>query len=32
MPKAVVNSGLADAVVPLKEIAGMIVKYMGVEQ
>lgn len=31
MPKAVVNTGLADAVVPLKEIAGMIVKYLGVE-
>ncbi|NLH97501.1 MAG: chemotaxis response regulator protein-glutamate methylesterase [Clostridiaceae bacterium] len=32
MPKAVVNTGMADAVVPLKEIAGMIVKYLGVEQ
>jgi two-component system chemotaxis response regulator CheB len=32
MPRAVVNTGLADAVVPLKEIAGMIVKYLGVEQ
>ncbi|HOQ06599.1 MAG TPA: chemotaxis response regulator protein-glutamate methylesterase [Clostridiales bacterium] len=32
MPKAVVNTGLADAIVPLKEIAGMIVKYLGVEQ
>jgi len=32
MPKAVVNAGIADAVVPLKEIAAVIVKYMGVEQ
>jgi two-component system chemotaxis response regulator CheB len=32
MPRAVVNAGLADAVVPLKEIAGMIVKFLGVEQ
>lgn len=32
MPRSVINSGIADAVVPLKEIAGMIVKYVGVEQ
>ncbi len=32
MPKSVANAGIADAVVPLKEIAGVLVKYMGVEQ
>jgi two-component system chemotaxis response regulator CheB len=32
MPKSAVATGMVDAVVPLKEIAGVIVKYMGVEQ
>ncbi|NLK86665.1 MAG: chemotaxis response regulator protein-glutamate methylesterase [Clostridiaceae bacterium] len=32
MPKSAISTGLVDAIVPLKEIAGVIVKYMGVEQ
>ena len=32
MPKSAVNTGVVDVVVPLKEIAGVIVKYMGVDQ
>lgn len=32
MPKAAVNTGVVDAVVPLKEIAEAIVKYLGVDQ
>lgn len=32
MPKSAVNTGVVDAVVPLKEIAEVIVKYMGVDQ
>ena len=32
MPKSAVSTGAVDAIVPLKEIAGVIVKYMGVEQ
>lgn len=30
MPKAAADTGIVDEVVPLKEIAGVIVKYMGV--
>ena len=32
MPKSAVNTGVVDAIVPLKEIAGVIVKYLGVDQ
>ncbi len=32
MPKSAISTGVVDAIVPLKEIAGVIVKYMGVEQ
>ncbi len=32
MPKSAISTGIVDAIVPLKEIAGVIVKYMGVEQ
>jgi two-component system chemotaxis response regulator CheB len=32
MPKSAVNTGVVDAVVPLKEIAEVIVKYLGVDQ
>ncbi len=32
MPKSAISTGMVDAIVPLKEIAGVIVKYMGVEQ
>lgn len=32
MPKSAISTGLVDAIVPLKEIAGVIVKYMGVDQ
>jgi two-component system chemotaxis response regulator CheB len=32
MPKAAVNTGAVDAVVPLKEIPEAIVKYLGVDQ
>lgn len=31
MPKSAVGTGVVDAVVPLKEIAGVILKYMGVD-
>ncbi len=32
MPKSAISTGIVDAVIPLKEIAGVIVKYMGVGQ
>ena len=32
MPKSAVNTGVVDKVVPLKEIAEVIVKYLGVDQ
>ncbi len=32
MPKSAVKTGVVDAVVPLKEIAEVIVKYLGVDQ
>lgn len=32
MPKSAVNTGVVDAVVPLKQIAEVIVKYLGVDQ
>lgn len=32
MPKAAASTGVVDAVVPLKEISAVIVKYMGVDQ
>jgi two-component system chemotaxis response regulator CheB len=32
MPKSAVNTGVVDTVVPLKEIAEVIVKYLGVDQ
>jgi chemotaxis response regulator CheB len=31
MPKSAVNTGVVDEVVPLKDIAEVIVKYLGVE-
>ncbi len=32
MPKSAVSTGVVDAIVPLKEISEVIVKYMGVDQ
>lgn len=32
MPKSAVNTGVVDAVVPLEEIAEVIIKYVGVDQ